>query len=60
MGEEVFYDPNVDYDALEQHTYADAPGYVFYTCPRCGKEYIATFIIENNGETMCIDCANGK
>ena len=29
-----------------------------YVCPKCGKEFLATFIIEENGETMCVDCAN--
>lgn len=24
--------PDVDYDSLEQHTYDDTPGEVFYTC----------------------------
>ena len=56
----VDYDPNVDYESLEQHTYDDSKGYVFYTCPRCGGEYLATFIIEDDGETMCIDCWNEK
>ncbi len=50
------YDPNVDYDALEQHKYKDSPGHIFYTCPRCGGEYLATFIVEERSETMCIDC----
>ena len=53
---EVMYDENVDYDSLEQHTYADSGDLVFYTCPICGGEYLATFIVEENGETMCIDC----
>ena len=30
---EVEYDPDVNYEELEQHTYDDAEGYVFYTCP---------------------------
>ena len=53
---EVVYDENVDYDSLEQHTYKDSPGDVFYTCPICGGEYLATFIVEEYGKTMCIDC----
>lgn len=32
---EAFYDQNVNYDELEQRTYADSKGYVFYTCPIC-------------------------
>ena len=52
----VMYDPDVDYDSLKQHKYSDSPGYTFYTCPKCGGEYLATFITEENGETMCIDC----
>ena len=52
------YDENVDYDSLEQHTYSDAPGNIFYTCPKCGGEYLSTFIVEEDGETMCIDCWN--
>ena len=50
------YDENVNYDELEQHTYADTPGHIFYTCPLCHGEYLATFITEENGQTMCIDC----
>ena len=53
---DAIYDENVDYDSLEQHTYDDSPGHIFYTCPRCGGEYLATFILEENGETMCTDC----
>ena len=56
----VKYDENVDYDALEQHTYSDTPGYIFYTCPKCGGEYLATFIVEENGQTMCIDCWSNR
>ena len=56
----VIYDPNVNYDALEQHTYPDSGDYVFYTCPVCGDEYLATFITEENGKPMCIDCWNEK
>ena len=54
----IDYDPNVDYEALEQHTYDDSPGETFYTCPVCGGEYLASLIIEESGEAMCIDCAN--
>ncbi len=50
------YDENVDYDSLEQHTYADAPERIFYTCPKCGGEYLADFIFEEDGEVMCVDC----
>ncbi len=50
------YNPDVDYDSLEQHTYDDSPGDIFYTCPKCGHEYLATFIMEDDGEVMCIDC----
>lgn len=53
---DVIYDDNVNYDSLEQHIYEDTPGYTFYTCPKCGGEYIASFIIDDDGETMCIDC----
>ena len=41
---DVIYDKNVNYDELEQHEYDDAKGYTFYTCPKCGGEYLATFI----------------
>ena len=58
--EDVIYDPDVDYDSLEQHTYPDSPGHIFYTCPRCGREYLATFIISEGGVTMCIDCSEGR
>ena len=50
----VDYDENVDYESLEQHTYEE--DYVYYTCPRCGGEYLATFIVDGDGEPMCIDC----
>lgn len=53
---DLLYDENVNYDSLEEHTYEDAPGYTFYTCPKCGREYLASFIINDEGETMCIDC----
>ncbi len=46
----------IDFDALEQHTYEDSGDNVFYTCPKCGHEYLDTFITEENGEVMCIDC----
>jgi len=52
------YDENVDYDALDQNEYDDAKGYIFYTCPRCGGEYLATFIYDVDGKTMCVDCYN--
>ena len=52
----VIYDENVDYDSLEQHVYEDSGDNVFYTCPICHGEYLATFITEENGQTMCIDC----
>jgi hypothetical protein len=54
--EDVIYDENVDYDALEQHTYDDSEGHIFYTCPICRGEYLATFITEEHGRIMCIDC----
>lgn len=57
---EVEYDPDVNYEELEQHTYDDAEGYVFYTCPICGNEYLATFIVSEEGQTMCIDCWNDR
>ena len=56
----VEYDENVDYESLDRHEYADSPGYIFYTCPKCGGEYIATFIEDVDGETMCIDCRNAR
>ena len=60
MDYNVEYNENVDYDALEQHTYDDTPGYIFYTCPICGREYIADFIFEEDGEVMCVDCWNER
>lgn len=50
-------DKNVNYNTLEQHTYDDTGDNIFYTCPVCGGEYLDTFIIEENGKCMCIDCA---
>lgn len=58
--EDVLYDSGVNYDALEQHTYEDSGDSIFYTCPVCGEEYLATFIIEEGGQTMCIDCWNER
>ena len=49
-------DENFNYDELEQKEYDDSPGYIWYTCPKCGGEYLATFIVEGDGETMRIDC----
>ena len=43
-----------------QNTYDDAPGHIFYTCPKCGNEYLATFITKEHGEVMCIDCWNER
>lgn len=57
---DVIYDEDVNYDLLEQHTYEDAKGYVFYTCPICGDEYLATFITAEHGRIMCIDCWNER
>ena len=30
MSNYVDYDPDVNYDELEQHTYSDTPGHIFY------------------------------
>jgi len=57
---DVIYDENVNYGELEQHEHEDAEGYTFYTCPHCGGEYLATFIIEEDGQTMRIDCWNQR
>ena len=54
--EDVEYSEGVNYDLLEQHTYEDSGDSIFYTCPICGKEYLATFIVEEEGRVMCIDC----
>ena len=54
----VIYNDDVNYDVLEQHTYSDSPGEVFYTCPVCGNEYLATFIFEEDGVVKCIDCCS--
>ena len=51
----ALYDENVDYDSLKQNKYKDSPGHTFYTCPKCGGEYLATFIHNVDGETICID-----
>ena len=31
--DDAIYDEDVNYDALEQHTYEDSGDAVFYTCP---------------------------
>lgn len=53
---DYIYDDNVNYDDLQKRTYSDAPDAEFYTCPICGGEYLATFIVSHNGRTMCVDC----
>ncbi len=58
MKDKVTLDPRVDYDSLKKRRYSDSPGYTFYVCPRCGREYLATFITESDGEVKCIDCWN--
>ncbi len=52
----MYNDENIDFDSLEQHTYSDTPGQIFYTCPRCGNEYLAEFMTEECGNVMCVDC----
>ena len=47
---------NINFDTLEQHVYKDTGKEVFYTCPICGGEYLETFITEDDGEVICIDC----
>lgn len=41
------YNPNVNYDTLDQHTYADSGENVFFTCPRCKKQFLASFMFES-------------
>ena len=41
---------------FEGKKYRDTPGEVFYECPKCFGEYLETFLTEENGEVMCIDC----
>ena len=47
-------------DDLEQHTYDDTTGEIFYTCPVCGGEYLSTFITQENGQVMCTECWEKK
>ncbi len=42
--DDAIYDEDVNYDAIEQHIYKDFDDAVFYTCPLCHGEYLATFI----------------
>ena len=51
---DVIYDDNVDYDALEQHTYEDSGDDVFYTCPICGGEYLATLLQKKMGKLCAL------
>ncbi len=46
----------IDFDELEQHIYDDSGDNVFNTCPKCGGEYLDTFITKEDGFVMCIDC----
>ena len=57
---DVIYDENVNYDELEQHTYEDSGDDIFYTCPLCWGQYLAALIVEEEGQTMCIDCWNER
>ena len=52
-----YNDDGVNLDDLEQHEYDDTPGEIFYTCPKCGGEYLETFMENIGGNVMCIDCA---
>lgn len=42
------------------NSYGDSEDDVFYTCPICNGEYLATFMTSVNGKTMCIDCWSEK
>lgn len=59
MSKNIFGE-NIDYDELEQHVYKDTGSEIFYTCPICGGEYLANFITQSDGQTMCIDCWNKR
>ena len=54
----LYNDDGVYLGSLEQHTYSDSPGDIFYTCPRCSREYLEVFLHNVDGEIMCIDCWN--
>ena len=51
--DKFIYDENVDYDALEQHTYEDSGNDIFYTCPLCGGEYLATVVSRVLRKLVC-------
>lgn len=54
------YGDDINYDELEQHTYEDSGNDIFYTCPICRGEYLADFMTESGGRTMCIECWNER
>lgn len=50
-------DENINFDELESKEYNEG---TFYVCPICGGEYLDTFIYEENGEVLCVDCWGEK
>lgn len=50
------YGERINYDELEQHVYKDTGSEIFYTCPICRREYLKSFITQDSGQVMCIDC----
>lgn len=38
--DDAIYDEDVNYDALEQHTYEDSGDAVFYTCPLAAESIL--------------------
>lgn len=52
----MIYNDDVQYSILKKHRYKDAPGYVFYECPICHREYLPNLISHVGWRDMCIDC----
>ena len=46
--DDAIYDEDVNYDALEQHTYEDSGDAVFYTCPLCFFAYCDCRLLANS------------
>lgn len=42
------------FSELEKHRYPEG---TFYTCPKCGGEYLRSFFVKTSEGLMCVECA---